>query len=172
MANAVTVRYARVEERQDLEALQLRASLNNPGNRAALLANPDAIDLPLAQIVAAQVFIAERDGTVVGFAAVLDRPDGDTELDGLFVEPSTWRSGIGRTLVDRCIVYARERAAKAIHVIGNPHALAFYRACGFTEVGTHQTRFGIGILMSKAISPAADTLTDRRGPLPPPPSIR
>jgi hypothetical protein len=37
-------------ERQALEALQWRAPLHNPGDRAALLAHPDAIELPQSQI--------------------------------------------------------------------------------------------------------------------------
>jgi hypothetical protein len=39
----IVIRTALIGEKQQLEALQWRASLNNPGDRAALLANPDAI---------------------------------------------------------------------------------------------------------------------------------
>jgi GNAT superfamily N-acetyltransferase len=151
MIEPLGIRAAAAAERHELEELQRRASLNNPGDREALLANPDAIDLPLAQIVAGQVFVAERRGRIVGFASVLDRSDGDTELDGLFVEPACWRTGVGGALVDRCAAYGRERQAAAIHVIGNPHALAFYRACGFAEVGIHRTRFGTGIVMTLSL---------------------
>ncbi len=134
-----------------MERLQLRASLNNPGDREALLTNPDAIELPPEQILAGQVFVAQRDGVVVGFASLLDRTDGDTELDGLFVEPLLWRGGVGRALVDRCSDYGRVRNSSAIYVVGNPHALEFYKTCGFLNVGTERTRFGIGILMRKAL---------------------
>lgn len=107
MMNKLSIRTARLGELSFLEALQLRASLANVGDREALLANPDAIALPPEQIKAGQVFVAERDGVVIGFAAVLPRDDGDLELDGLFVEPDIWRSGIGRSLVDRCCAHAR-----------------------------------------------------------------
>jgi hypothetical protein len=93
--------FARVmSERQALEALQRRASLNNPGDRDALLANPDAIELPPDQIAAGHVFIAERNGAIVGFSAVLPREGPEMDLDGLFVEPHLWRHGIGRLLVE------------------------------------------------------------------------
>lgn len=46
-----------------LESLQRRASLPNPGDRDALLANPDAIALPIEQIAEGCVFLAQRDGT-------------------------------------------------------------------------------------------------------------
>ena len=78
------------------DALQWRASLGNPGDRDALLANPDAIALPIEQIENGCVFVAERDGDVAGFAAVVPRSDGGAELDALFVEPHLWNRGIGR----------------------------------------------------------------------------
>ena len=84
------IRLARPEEREDLEALQWRASLMNDADRPNLEAHPDAIDLPVSQIASGQVWVAEMDGKVAGFAAVVDG-----ELDGLFVEPELWRRGIG-----------------------------------------------------------------------------
>src|SRR6476661_5802883 len=124
----VLIRPAILSERQALESLQRRASLTNPGDRDALLANPDAIALPIEQIAAGCVFVAERDGVVAGFAAVLPRPDGGAELDALFVEPHLWKHGIGRRLVDYSAEVARVRAASFLHVIGNPHAEGFYLA--------------------------------------------
>ena len=73
MMHNVLIRLAVMSERQALESLQRRASLNNPGDREVLLANPDAIELPPDQIAAGQVFVAERDGAIVGFSAVLPR---------------------------------------------------------------------------------------------------
>jgi GNAT superfamily N-acetyltransferase len=151
MTNCVTVRLAIVGERKALEALQLRAALNNPGDRDAMLANPDAIELPLEQIAAGWVFVAERDGAIAGFSAVLPRKDGGTELDGLFVDPGIWRQGIGRLLIERCAEFARERGSAALHVVGNPHAAGFYRKCGFEMIGTAQTRFGVGLLLKKIV---------------------
>jgi N-acetylglutamate synthase-like GNAT family acetyltransferase len=151
----LTIRVATVADQKPLEALQWRASLNNPGDREALLANPDAIELPLDQIMSSGVFVGERDGKVVGFAAVLSRADGQFELDGLFVEPTIWKSGIGRSLVDHCCEFCRSKGAVILHVIGNPHARDFYLACGFEIVGENRTRFGVGLLMQKMISKAA-----------------
>jgi N-acetylglutamate synthase-like GNAT family acetyltransferase len=145
----VVCRPAIASEHRVLEALQRRASLNNPGDRQALISNPDAIELPLDQILKGQVFVAERDGAAVGFAAVLPREDGDTELDALFVEPQMWKRGIGRMLVEHCAANARMRGSAALRVIGNPHAEGFYRACGFEQIGTVPTRFGSGLSLRK-----------------------
>lgn len=138
-------------EREALEALQRRASLQNPGDREAILANPDAIELPADQIAGGHVIVVEDGGAIQGFAAILPRDDGDAELDALFVEPDTWRRGYGRALVDHGAAMARERHARALHVIGNPHAEAFYRACGFETTGRVATRFGDGLRMRRMV---------------------
>ena len=164
MLDDIIIRVANVSEQEDLEALQWRASLNNQGDREALLANPDAIMLPLDQIVAGNVFVAERDGNAIGFAAVIRRTDRQFDLDGLFVEPSIWKSGVGRSLVNYCCQYARSTGAAILHVIGNPHAKDFYVACGFEIKGEFQTRFGVGLMMQKGIERTGDGGSDR-GPL-------
>src|SRR6476660_4305675 len=121
----IVIRPALQTERSSLEALQWRASLANPGDRDSLLANPDAIALPDEQIADGHVLVAQLDGVIVGFAAVLPRPDGNAELDALFVEPSLWKRGVGRLLVDQCADLARRRASRILHVVGNPHAEGF-----------------------------------------------
>jgi len=147
----VLIRQAAISEQEELEALQLRASLTNAGDRDALLANPDAIELPLEQIAAGGVFVAEWKGAIVGFAAVEPRADGQSELDALFVEPHMRRRGIARLLLERCVQVARTRESTALYVVGNPHAKAFYAAYGFDVIGTSETRFGTGLLMRMVV---------------------
>ena len=148
---AVTIRNARLSEKVALEALQLRASLANEGDREALLANPDAIDLPIEQIISGDVFVLELGGQIAGFAALLPRPDGDTELDGLFVEPHTRRRGVGRLLVEHCAKIDLARGSRALCVIGNPHAQEFYLSCDFVPIAWVVTRFGSGQQMKKQL---------------------
>jgi GNAT superfamily N-acetyltransferase len=151
MQDEIIVRPAVAAEQKQLEALQWRASLNNPGDRDALLAHPDAIELPLEQIGNGGVFVAEVAGATKGFAAILPREDGDFELDALFVEPSAWRQGIGRALIEHCAAAARDAGAESLHVVGNPHAEGFYSSCGFKSFGTKRMRFGVGLLMKKTL---------------------
>jgi len=151
MQNEIIVRPAVAAEQKQLEELQWRASLNNPGDREALLAHPDAIELPLEQIEQGGVFVAEVAGSTMGFAAILPREDGDFELDALFVEPSAWRQGIGRALIEHCAAAARTAGAESLHVVGNPHAEGFYSSCGFEMLGTKQMRFGVGLLMKRVL---------------------
>jgi GNAT superfamily N-acetyltransferase len=142
-AEALTIRVAMPEEREALEALQRRASLANKEDRPHLEAHPDAIHLPPAQLANGQVLVAELDGRVAGFAAVVGG-----ELDGLFVEPELWRRGVGAVLVDAATHEARKRGL-ALTVTANPAAREFYERCGFSLEGETQTRFGPGLRMSK-----------------------
>ena len=77
-----TFRLATPAERSALEELQRRASLIWEEDRDALLAHPDAIELPLEQITDGRTIVAESVGELLGFAVVLPREDGDAELDG------------------------------------------------------------------------------------------
>ena len=142
-ADSLTLRIAEPHEREELEDLQRRASLELPEYREQLLDNPDAIHLPLSQVANGQVIVAELDGEIAGFAAVVGG-----ELDGLFVEPDLWGQGIGRTLVDAATREAR-RKGFTLSVIANPRARKFYERCGFSAEGEVQTRFGPGIRMTR-----------------------
>ena len=150
MTSNIIIRTATTAEQKALEALQLRASLTNDGDRDSLLANPDAIEIPLEQIAAGRVFVSELSGATVGFSAIEPRGDGETELDALFVEPDIRRHGVGRSMVEYCTEVARRQGSKALHVTGN-HAEDFYIACGFKRIGTIETRFGIGLLLRKEL---------------------
>jgi GNAT superfamily N-acetyltransferase len=149
-----TYRLALPAERSALEELQRRASLMWEEDREALLANPDAIELPLEQITDGRTVVAESADGLLGFAVVLRREDGDAELDGLFVDPPHWRKGIGRMLVEQAERIAARDGAANLWVIANTRALDFYGACGFVTVGEAQTRFRPAPRMRRAIDVA------------------
>jgi GNAT superfamily N-acetyltransferase len=146
-----TFRLAVPAELGALEELQRRASLMWDEDRAALLANPDAIELPLEQITSGRTVIAESAGQLLGFAVVLRRDDGDAELDGLFVEPTYWRHGIGRALVEQSERIAIADGAANLWVTANTRALGFYDSGGFVTVGEVATRFRPAPKMRKSI---------------------
>jgi GNAT superfamily N-acetyltransferase len=145
------IRSALARERAQLEALQRRASLHNEGDREALLAHPDAIELPVEQIEAGYVRVVERAGALAGFSVLLPADNGACELDGLFVEPEAMRGGLGRALVDDAARAARKRGAASIAVVGNAHALQFYRRVGFEGAEEVATEFGVGYRMHRAV---------------------
>jgi GNAT superfamily N-acetyltransferase len=143
MIDDLVIRSAVASEQKALEALQRRASLGKPGDHDALLAT--AIELPIEQIVAGQILVAEQDCGLVGFAVVLPREDGAVELDGLFVDPSSWRRGIGRLLVDRCAEVARANRRRCTSSATVMRKGSTCRAA--SRYGTTPTRLGVGLSM-------------------------
>jgi GNAT superfamily N-acetyltransferase len=162
-AFAISYRAARPDERDALEELQRRSSLANEEHRKALLADPGLIFLPQEHVSPRHAIVAESGGFAVGFAIVLRRPDGDAELDGLFVEPPYWRRGIGTELVTLAKRLAVELGVGRLWVIASPAARAFYEKCGFRYVRGVATQLSPALLMNLELtqsgSGAARSLT-------------
>jgi GNAT superfamily N-acetyltransferase len=130
-----------------------RASLSNDGDRASLLANPDALEFPGPAAGDGRTRVAvAAGGQVAGFATTLIA--GDTaELDDLFVDPGWMRHGVGRALVLDAAEIARRRGIGRVEVTANPHALVFYERVGFTVDYEVRTRFGPGSRMHLDVVP-------------------
>jgi GNAT superfamily N-acetyltransferase len=140
-----TIRDATPNEKADLEALQLRASLVWEEYREPLLANPGVIVVPAGAIAAGRVRVAVSEDGPAGFSVVTPVIDGACELDGLFVEPDLMGRGIGRELV--ADVVTRSDGAERLDVIANPRAVGFYEKLGFLAGDTVETRFGAALRM-------------------------
>jgi GNAT superfamily N-acetyltransferase len=131
----------------DLPALQQvyrDASLSNAGDAAILLARPEFLVFAGEGVADGRTLVALTGGRVVGFATVTDGPDGP-ELEDLFVDPGWRRRGAARRLVRQVAVTARDAGHRRLWVTGNAHALAFYLAAGFVEVGPVSTELGPGL---------------------------
>jgi N-acetylglutamate synthase-like GNAT family acetyltransferase len=79
------------------------------------------------------VRVAERDGAVVGVAAV-DPEVGELEL--LFVEPAAIGTGVGRALLRDALEHARAAGLHTLTIESDPDAEPFYRAHGAEPTGT------------------------------------
>jgi GNAT superfamily N-acetyltransferase len=148
-----SIQDAVLDELPDLEALQRRASMVWEEYRDQLVAHPDAISIPRADIEDGRTRVAWGSGRRVGFSAVLATREGVCELDGLFVEPEFWRRGIGRALIDDVVANALQTGASSLEVTGNPRAVSFYKALGFGRRGVVPTRFGPGVRMQRTLRP-------------------
>jgi GNAT superfamily N-acetyltransferase len=144
VTSKVSIRPAAPSERVALEELQLRASIHSTRYAEQLRDNPDAVAIPAEQIEAGLVRVAERAGTIAGFATLLPPADDVCELDAIFVEPDHMGVGIGRLLIEDVLAIARRWGAKRIDVVANPDAWGFYEALGFTGNKEVPTRFGPG----------------------------
>jgi GNAT superfamily N-acetyltransferase len=138
----ICIRFGRPDERLVLEEMQRRASLQWEEDRDALLAQPDLIELPVTQLEEQRVRVAEIEGIPAGFSVLLPLGDGIFELDGLFVEPSHWRLGVGRALMNDAVRLTRLNNGSAIDVTANPRAKGFYLGFGFVCTGRAQTLLG------------------------------
>lgn len=147
MGSGYTIRPARADDQPALLAIIWKTVMASERDRDTLLAHPEAVQVPVEQLTPATACVADAAGTAAGFAVVLLRPDGEAELDGLFVYPAMQRLGIGRRLVERTKELARAMGASTLHVVANDDALAFYRSVGFIETGVTETQFGRAPLM-------------------------
>lgn len=123
----------------ELRRVYRAASLSNVDDAPLLLARPEFLVFAGDGISAGRTLVAvSGDDTgdhLVGFASVVAAPDGELELEDLFVDPDQHRRGIARRLLGRVADTARENGYRRLWVTGNPHALDFYRAVGFVPTG-------------------------------------
>lgn len=147
------IRLANPGDRLNLIELQRRASLVHEDTRQQLLDNPDIIDLDEEMLANNEVFVAEVGGRIVGFATIVAHEGNDAEVEGLFVEPTDWRQGIGTALVRQLEREAAAWGASRLHVLANRNVLGFYEAAGFKAVGQRRTELGpTGVLMVKPVA--------------------
>jgi N-acetylglutamate synthase-like GNAT family acetyltransferase len=146
------VRRARAEDRDRLAQIYRDASLSNAGDRAAVQAHPRALILDEDLIARGHTRVATlADGEVVGFAGAYPTASEALEVDDLFVDPPWQRHGVGLVLLDALIREAQRDGIRRLEVTTNDHAMAFYRAAGFSTVGRVQTTFGAGSRMQLTI---------------------
>jgi len=91
------------------------------------------------------LFLAERDGEVMGFHWTKVHPDGPGEVYVVGISPSAQGLGIGRALVTRGLEHLQPRDV-LLYVEGdNDPAIALYESLGFVHTGTDvQYRRGDG----------------------------
>jgi len=154
------IRHASAADAATLAALAERTfrdtftEVNTPENMAAHAAASYGIDKQRAEIESDRIrtLLVELDGVVAGYAQLRNghHPDcvsaeNAIELWRFYID----RSGIGRGLAQRLmqavVVEAAEWNGRALWLgvwEHNPRAIAFYRKCGFVEVGAHVFRLG------------------------------
>ena len=80
------------------------------------------------------VWVAERDGAIVGMCALEDR-EARWNLEHVWVEPSAHGGGIGRALVMRALDEARRRRPGIVELLADPYATGFYERLGARRAG-------------------------------------
>jgi GNAT superfamily N-acetyltransferase len=151
-AQAVTVRRSRVEDSAGIAHVHVRAWQEAyvetlPAERLDEL-DEESRALTWAQIIqddSTDVFVAEREGRVVGWATTsvrhADAP-ADRELEGIYVLAQEYGKGTGQALLDAAI---SDQAAFLWMLDRNPRAEAFYTRNGFIRDGGRQKRAVLGV---------------------------
>jgi ribosomal protein S18 acetylase RimI-like enzyme len=101
---------------------------------------PDEVQLadPVGAIITpgGAVFVAVRDGEVVGTAAVVPHGVGEVELAKLTVSESARGLGLGRRLAEHCLEHARRSSAQRMVLVSSTKlgaALRLYESLGFVH---------------------------------------
>jgi putative acetyltransferase len=129
----VRIEVFRAEHASAFEALN-RAWLVDHG----LYEAPDEEQLadPWGAIIArgGQIFVALQDSEVFGSCAIIPHGPGTFELAKLAVAPTARGRGLGRRLVEACLVHARLRDMRRVVLVSSSRlepALKLYQALGF-----------------------------------------
>lgn len=85
------------------------------------------------QILTCPTHVAIADGIVIGFFMLAVMP-GHWALEHLWVLPAHMGRGAGRALLSTAARLAAAGAAEALMIDADPHAEAFYEACGAVRV--------------------------------------
>jgi GNAT superfamily N-acetyltransferase len=102
--------------------------------------------------------IAELDGEITGYCYVAapgrEEPERSTiaELVAVYVAPEHWRRGAGRALLESAEEKARLPGYTELILWSfeeNRGALAFYRALGWSEDGTHRPHRATGVATTR-----------------------
>lgn len=83
------------------------------------------------------IFMAERDGEVIGCAALIAMADGGYEVAKMTVTEAARGTGLGRMLMQACIEKAQADGAPRLYLETNSSlgpALGLYRAMGFVDL--------------------------------------
>ncbi len=97
------------------------------------------LDDPKSKILdhGGHIFMAERDGEVIGCVALIAMADGGYEVAKMTVTEAARGTGLGRLLMQACIDKAQADGAPRLYLETNSSlgpALGLYRAMGFVDL--------------------------------------
>ena len=87
-------------------------------------------------------WVAELDGELVAWAALVPPVDGIAVLDDLWVDPAAMGRGLGSRLFRLAADRARELGAERLEWGAEPNSIGFYEKLGGRKLRDHVTEWG------------------------------
>jgi putative acetyltransferase len=99
--------------------------------------------------IARRIYVAERDGQVVGTVS----RDGN-KVYTMFVDPDRIGGGIGRRLMRHIEDLARDEGHEFMETGASITGHGFYQRIGYQDVRVSDTEFGINYILRRTLRPA------------------
>jgi GNAT superfamily N-acetyltransferase len=137
MAGRYLVRDGRPEEQRELTRLCVRATMQAGYDDGFIDRAMPGLTVTMPLITGGCVQVAEdKSGAVVGVVAVTTTMlQGIALLYGLYVDPSSWKRGVGRLLFEAAVSRAKALKAGALMIYAEPSAEGFYERMGAIRIG-------------------------------------
>lgn len=134
--NHGVIRRARSDEASELTALARRSKGYWGYDPAFLTACEKELTVSDADLAHCPAYVIDDSGRIIGFYMLQPLGKGEVDLTFLFVEPDEIGRGNGGRLMRHAITTASDLGIETMHIQGDPHADAFYRAMGAGKIGT------------------------------------
>jgi GNAT superfamily N-acetyltransferase len=135
-----------------LDQLRRRAARTFEGFCDELHALPGAFFVSRDYLEAGRVLVAESDDGIAGFAMWLPIGEATAHMEGLFVDPPLWRSGLGKELIQAICDAVKASGFRNLSVIAVGDSPNFYRRYGFVRTGATPTPLGPALTMMKEVA--------------------
>lgn len=130
----IRIRPVRPDEGERLRAIALEAKAHWGYDRDWVTAWVAAGDFSTDALQANETFVADVDGSAIGWAMLVPRGEIGW-LEDLWIDPPWIGKGIGTLLFERVAARAREQGARRLEWEAEPNAIGFYE-----KVGGHYVR--------------------------------
>lgn len=130
----ISIRRALPDEAERLTAIALAAKRHWGYSEREMEIWTPALTITRAFILANEVWVAESDGSLAGFHALIFSKRR-ANLEHLWISPPYMRQGIGRALFEHAAGLCRERGYQVMEIVSDPNAQGFYERMGAGKVG-------------------------------------
>ena len=116
--------------------IRSKASWGYSGEQMDIFSQELALDEEIVSaLLDAQVAVLGDE--IVGYYTLVSRPDAETEIEHLFVDPCYFHRGIGSFLLSSARESARAKGINRLTIVADPNSTAFYLKQGAVVTGEH-----------------------------------